>query len=177
MVSSILHLNMIIIRWKFFLRIFPPYSKHYHPLPSVLQVKLIKAEARSRSRSSVLCKSRAHRSWGDLTFYEIKTKRTKKNSFLEEMRATRAQLRACPLISVDLLLQALLVGPDKVSHRQTHMPMNTHTHAPNSGLTLSDQDAWRECENISASLGSLLGNKANIVPKCWAIALVGTVTF
>lgn len=81
------------------------------------------------------------RSGGDLTFYEIKTKRTKKNSFLEEMRATRAHLRACPLISVDLLLQALLVGPDKVSHRQTHMPMNTQTHAPNSGLTLSDQDA------------------------------------
>lgn len=50
---------------------FLPYSKHYHPLPSVPQIKVIKAEA-SR-RSDVLGGRRESRSLGlekdGLTFY------------------------------------------------------------------------------------------------------------
>lgn len=78
----------------FFKSYFLPYSKHSHPLPSVPQIKVIKAEA-SR-RSDMLPGRRECRSLGlekdGLTFYGIRSERTKNSEGLEEVHAMRAHI-------------------------------------------------------------------------------------
>lgn len=57
---------------------FLPYSKHFHPLPGVSQIKAIMAEASNMLWGSRECWSPAPEKKSRPTFYEIRTERTKR---------------------------------------------------------------------------------------------------